>query len=80
MYKEEKEFRKKVEAALRGEVRLSADEIKQLRRVVALQRGRKANTAKLAKSRPRTTDFKKARTYCGGTTMLPGSFENGKNR
>ncbi len=78
MSRKQKETEQAVKDVLAGRRTLTAAEIRELKNTVAVQRARRAENAKQAAARPRTTDMRKARASTVAPRTVPGSFESKK--
>ena len=74
----QKETEQAVEDVRAGRRTLTDAEIRDLKNTVAQQRHRRAQQAKQATVRPRTTDMSKARTSTVAPRIVPGNFESKK--
>ena len=74
----QKETEQAVKDVLAGRRTLTDAEIRDLKNTVAQQRHRRAQQAKQATARPRTTDMRKARTSTVAPRIVPGNFESKK--
>lgn len=78
MSRKQKETEQAVKDVLAGTRTLTEAEVRELKRTVAQQRARRAEVAKQATGRPRTTDMRQARTSTVAPRVVPGSFESKK--
>lgn len=78
MSRNQKETEQAVKDVLAGLRTLTDAEIRELKKTVAQQRARRAEKAKQATARPRTTDMRQARTSTVAPRAVPGSFESKK--
>ena len=74
----QKETEQAVKDVLAGRRTLTDAEIRDLKNTVSKQRARRAEKAKQATARPRTTDMGKARTSTVAPRIVPGNFESKK--
>jgi len=76
--RKQKETEQAVKDVLAGTRIFTDTEIQALKNTVAQQRGRRADEARHAARRPRTTDMRQVRTSTVTPRVVPGSFESKK--